>query len=79
MKDYAESEGYCFATIFHEYDPATRAAFGELVEELQRAEAYCVIVPNMEHLSAHALLCGSLISQLEELADARVLTITDRP
>jgi len=77
LKDYAERAGYCFATVFHEYDATNRAAFEELVEELQLADARCVIVPTVEHLSAHALLRASLIIRLEEMASAEVLTIAD--
>ncbi len=79
LKDYAEREGYCFAAIFHEYDATNRAAFDELIEELQRTEARCVIVPTMEHLSIHPLLRVNLVMRLEEKAQAKVLTISDRP
>ena len=77
LRDYAERAGYCFATIFHEYDATNRAAFEELVVELQLADARCVIVPTVEHLSAHALLRASLIIRLEEMASAEVHTIAD--
>jgi DNA invertase Pin-like site-specific DNA recombinase len=78
LKDYAEREGYCLATIFYEEDNGTRSAFEELIEELKRSEAHCVIVPAIEHLSGHALLRISMIVRLEEMAGASVLTLSDR-
>ncbi len=78
LKDVAEQEGYCFATIFHEHDSGSRSAFYELVAELKRAEARHVIVPSLEHLSGHQLIRSHMLMKLEHEAGAQVMTLLDR-
>jgi DNA invertase Pin-like site-specific DNA recombinase len=75
LKDYADREGFCYATTFQEYTPGSQAAFAELVEELKRAEARHVIVPTLDHLSAHRILRGSMVERLEIEASACVWTL----
>jgi len=77
LKDCAEAEGYCFATIFHEYDSGSHAAFDELVEKLKRAEAHHVIVPTLDHLSRHPLLRINMLTRLQFEAQAQVLALGD--
>lgn len=74
LQRYAEAEGYCYAATFFEYEPGSRAAFDELIQELKRAEARHVVVPSLEHLSSHRLLCSSMVERLEADASAFVLT-----
>lgn len=74
MQRFAETEGYCYATTFFELQHGSRAAFEELVAELKRAEAQHVVVPSLDHLSGHRLLCGQMMARLEADAHAHVLT-----
>ncbi|WP_433518028.1 recombinase family protein [Nonomuraea sp. CA-143628] len=74
LQRYAETEGFCYATTFFEYQEGSRSAFEELVAELKRAEARHVVVPSMDHLSGHRLLCGQMIARLAADASAHVLT-----
>jgi DNA invertase Pin-like site-specific DNA recombinase len=74
MQRFAETEGYCYATTFFEHQHGSRAAFEELILELKRAEARHVVVPSLEHLSNHRLLCASMVEPLETHANAFVLT-----
>lgn len=78
LKTYAEEHGFCFATIFHEHQSSTRAAWDELATELRRADAHHVIVPSLSHVSSHSILRISMLSQLEEDAKAEVLELSDR-
>lgn len=74
MQRFAETEGYCYATTFFEHQHGSRAAFDELIQELKRAEARHVVVPSLEHLSSHRLLCSSMVERMETSANALVLT-----
>lgn len=78
LKDYAETEGYCFATIFRDDDSGTCAAFDELIAELKRAEARHVVVPSLAHLSSHPVLLNQMIQRLEQEADAQVFDLGGR-
>ncbi len=62
---YADMEGYCFAALFYEFQPGFRGAFNELIETLKRTEARHVIVPSLDHMSGHAVLCYAMLEQLE--------------
>jgi hypothetical protein len=73
MQRFAETEGYCYATTFLEYQTGSQAAFAELIAELKRAEARHVVVPSFEHLSSHRILCDSMVERLELDANASVL------
>ncbi len=74
MRRFAVAEGYCYATTFFEYQNGSRAAFDELITELQRAEARHVVVPSSGHLSSHRILRGHLLKRLADDASARVFT-----
>ncbi|GLZ30653.1 hypothetical protein Lesp02_28420 [Lentzea sp. NBRC 105346] len=74
MQRFAETEGYCYAATFFEYQDGSRAAFDELIQELKRAESRHVVVPSLEHLSSHRLLLYSMVERLEIDANAHVLT-----
>lgn len=73
LRRHAETEGFCYAGTFHEYQPGVYRALDELVEELRRAEARHVVVPSMEHVSRHPLLRSYLLNRLEFEAGARVV------
>lgn len=74
MQRFAETEGFCYAATFFEYQHGSRAAFDELIQELKRAESRHVVVPSLEHLSSHRILCASMVGRLETDANALVLT-----
>ncbi|GIH68835.1 hypothetical protein Mth01_10880 [Sphaerimonospora thailandensis] len=72
MKRFAEAEGYHLVTIFYEDEPGRFPAFTELLDELQRAEAYDVVVPTLNDLSGHRLIRSFMLEKLEDLAGAAV-------
>lgn len=74
MQRFADTEGFCYATTFFEHQHGSRAAFDELIQELKRAEARHVVVPSLEHLSSHRILCASMVERMETHANAFVLT-----
>ncbi|MGW5336380.1 recombinase family protein [Streptomyces bauhiniae] len=74
LQRYAEAEGFCYATTFFEIQEGSRSAFEELVAELRRAEARHVVVPSLDHLSSHQLLCDHMVERLEHAANACVPT-----
>jgi DNA invertase Pin-like site-specific DNA recombinase len=74
MQRFAETEGFCYATTFFEYQPGSHLAFAELIQELKRAEARHVVVPSLAHLSSHRILLCSMVERLELDASAHVLT-----
>lgn len=81
LEYYAETKGYCFATIFYEdtlNGGSDRSAFAELIEELQRSEARHVIAPSTDHFSAYPLLRTTMLLQLAEKANAQLHTLSDR-
>ena len=71
----AETEGFCFATTFHEYQTGYHGAFNELTRELQRAGAHHVVVPSLGHLSGHPILRNTMLTRLARDADARVWAV----
>ena len=75
LKDFAQREGFCYATTFCEYVPGSQGAFTELTEELKRTEARHVIVPTLDHLSAHRMLRDSMVERLEIDASTCVWTL----
>jgi len=78
LRNFAVRNGFCFGTIFHEHVPGSYAAFDELIEELQRADAHHVIVPSTRHLAENRILRESLLSRLDSHAQARVLELGDQ-
>lgn len=72
LRGLAEVEGYCFATIFHEFEPGSQRAFLALVEELQRSGAHHVVVPSLEHLARNEVLQNIMLTQLMYWADPQV-------
>jgi hypothetical protein len=73
MQRFVEAEGYCYATTFFEHPDGSRAAFDELIQELERAEAHHVVVPSFGHLPRHRLWCRCMVKRLELTANAVVL------
>ncbi|MGL5865038.1 MAG: recombinase family protein [Dermatophilaceae bacterium] len=72
LQRYAETEGFCYATTFFERQEGSYSASEELVAELKRAEARHVVVPSMDHLSAHRLLGEQMVARLAADADVHV-------
>lgn len=70
MRFFAEVEGYCYAVTFFEYQRGSFGAFTEMVNELKRVEARHVVVPSLDHLSAHRILLTHLLERLSEEANA---------
>ena len=75
LKDYAEREGYCFATIFYEHDTDGRA-LAELIQELKQADAHDVVMLSLAQLSSHPLLCDQRVALIEVDADAQIHTLS---
>lgn len=75
LQKFAEMEGFCFATTFHEYQTGYLGAFDELTRELQRADAHHVVVPSLEHLSGHLLLRETMLTRLVRDAGAQVWVV----
>ncbi len=79
LKYCAETAGYCYATTFHEgisRSGSGRSAFAELIEELKRSEARHVIVPSIDHFSAHPLVRTIMLLKLATEAHAQVHTLS---
>lgn len=74
---FAEAEGFYLAAIFHEHVPGSHAVFGELLNELQPAQAHHVVVPSLRHLASHPILRTSMLMHLEFEAKARVHALDD--
>jgi hypothetical protein len=79
ISDFAKAEGYCFATTFYETDGGCHVAFDELIEELKRTEARDVVVPSMDHISAHPALRCLMLVRLATEANAHVYALTSDP
>jgi DNA invertase Pin-like site-specific DNA recombinase len=60
----AEAEGFRFVSTFHDDQPGYHGAFNELIEELTRAQARHIVVPSLDHLSAHPLLREIMLMRL---------------
>lgn len=75
LHELAETEGFSFATTFHEYQPGYHGAFDELTRELQRADAHHVVVPSLGHLSQHPLLRTTMLTRLTRDADAQLWVV----
>lgn len=75
LRKLAKTEGFRFATTFHEYQTGYLGAFDELTRELQRADAHHVVVPSPGHLSGHPLLRETMLTRLARDADARVWVV----
>ncbi|MBI3685819.1 MAG: recombinase family protein [Actinobacteria bacterium] len=75
LRSFADTEGYCYATTFYEHQSGSHAAFEELTEELQRADAHYVVVLSLDHVSRHPLLRSHMLRRLEAHANALVLTV----
>lgn len=75
LSSFADTEGCCYATTFYEYEPGSHRAFDELAEELKRAAARHVVVPSMNHISAHPILQRHMVMRLELDADVQVFEL----
>jgi DNA invertase Pin-like site-specific DNA recombinase len=72
LTTFAQGEGYCLATIFYEYDSGSQAAFAQLIQEVQRAEAHHMVVPSLEQLAESQILQALMVDQVELDAGAAV-------
>lgn len=70
----ADAESFCLVSTFYGYQPGYHGALIELVEELKRAQARHVVVPSLDHLSAHPLLRDHRIMRLDNVG-ARVWVV----
>lgn len=77
LRLYAEVEGFCLVTIFHDYDDGSYAAFNALTEKLERAAAHYVIVPSLAHVSRHPIVRDCMLSYLRFHSDACVLSLDE--
>jgi hypothetical protein len=77
LRRFAEHQGFCFATIFYEFNCGLFDAFYELIQELQRADAHEVVMPTYRHLARSMMLQNSLLARLEFDADANVHVLVD--
>jgi hypothetical protein len=74
---FAKTQGFCLAAIFYEFTCGVHDAFGELLEELRRADAHHVLVPTFRHLARNRLLQNCLLSRLEFDAAAEVFELVE--
>ncbi|MGH3613679.1 MAG: recombinase family protein [Pseudonocardia sp.] len=75
LQALAETEGFCFVTTFHDYQPGYHGGFDELIRELQRADAHHVVMPSLEHLAQHPILRDLILIRLARDADAYVWVV----
>ena len=61
IKKQAESEGFCLVSAYRENAPCAMRAWGQLVEELKRAQAHTVIVSTGHHLSTNRIMRESML------------------
>ncbi|MDQ2884300.1 MAG: hypothetical protein M3Y48_24975 [Actinomycetota bacterium] len=74
LEKLAEAEGFCLTGTCYEYQPGYYGMFYDLTAELKRTQVRHVVVPSLDHLSAHPLLRNQLILRLKE-AGAQVWVV----
>jgi hypothetical protein len=81
IQKLAEAEGFSLIEIHHDHQPGYYGTFYQLIDELKRVQAshtqapMChVLVPLLEHLSAHPLLREQMLRRVEE-ANAQVWAV----
>ena len=77
LRRHAVDLGFCFGTIFYEFNCGQFDAFDELMEELLRADAHHVIMPSYRHIARSMILQNSLLTRLEFDAQAEVHVLAD--
>lgn len=81
MRKLADAEGFCYATTFYEHAPVrgylsdSNGAFDELTQELKRADAHHVAVPELAHFSPLPNRRERMLAHLACEADAQVWTL----
>ena len=70
LVNYAAGKGFDLATIFHEYDSGSLAAFGELLQQMRRARAHHLVVASLEQLTDHPLIQNILVCEAKMHARA---------
>jgi DNA invertase Pin-like site-specific DNA recombinase len=74
LEKLAEAEGYCLTETRYEYQPGYYGTFYRLIAELKRTQIRHMVVPSLDHLSAHPLLRDQMINLLGE-ANVRVWVV----
>jgi hypothetical protein len=77
LRAFAALQGLYLVTFFFEFDCGSQAAFGELLTELQRADAHHVVIPSLRHLARSVLLQNMMLTRLEGEAAAEVLVLRE--
>lgn len=77
LNRFAHKEGYTLGTVFVERVDRAPAAFGALLETVQRAGADGIVIPSMQHLGALGIP-SQLVYYLQTVTGVRVL-IADGP
>jgi hypothetical protein len=77
LRRFAEGKGFCLAAIFSEFVCGVHDAFNELVQELRRVDAHCVVVPTFRHLARNVMLQNCLLNRLEFDACAEVFALVE--
>lgn len=62
----AEAKGFCLTEIRHEDQRGYHGTFYHLIAELKQAPERHLVVPSLDHLSAHPLLQEQMIMRLRE-------------
>ncbi len=74
LEKLAEAEGFRLTKTWHEHQPGYYGTFYQLTAELKRAQACRLVVPSLDHLSTHPLLCDQMLMRLDE-AGVRVWVV----
>ncbi len=81
LRKVAAAEGFCLTEICYEHQPGCYGTLYRLIEEFKqaridplRARICPVVVPTLDHLSAHPLLREQLVRRLDE-AGVRVWVV----
>jgi hypothetical protein len=71
LRKLAKAKGFCLLDIVSDSRPGDYGRFYRLIGELKRTQIRHVLVPSLDHLSSHPLLCEQLLLRLDEVG-ARV-------
>ncbi len=66
LEKLAEAEGFCLTETRYEHQPGYYDTFYQLTQELKRTQVPHVVLPSLDHLSAHPLLREQLLMRLAE-------------
>lgn len=66
LRKLAEAQGFCLIDIVFDSQPGDYGRFYRLIGELKRTQIRHVLVPSLDYLSSHPLLCEQLLLRLDE-------------